>query len=110
MKTPRRAFIYCRVSTEEQSTEDHYSLENQEKRTRDCVKAKKWQIGKVRKDIGSGKNDERPGFQELLDDIRKDRIDAVVVYRLDRLSRNVRDIYDFIDLTLQSRRAFSSSV
>ena len=33
-----RAFCYCRVSTEEQSTEDHYSLENQEKKANEgCV-------------------------------------------------------------------------
>jgi DNA invertase Pin-like site-specific DNA recombinase len=49
-----RAFIYCRVSTGEQATEDHYSLENQEKRARECVKTKKCKIGEIRKDKLSG--------------------------------------------------------
>jgi site-specific DNA recombinase len=103
-----RAFIYCRVSTGEQATEDHYSLENQEKRARECVKTKTWQIGKIRKDKLSGNNSDRPGYQELLDDIRRGLVDAVVVYRLDRLSRNVKDIHDFIDLALENRVQFIS--
>jgi site-specific DNA recombinase len=93
-----QAFIYCRVSTDEQSTEDHYSLANQEQRARAYAKLKGWRIAKVRKDVGSGKDDKRLGFQELIADVRTGKVEVVVVYRLDRLSRNVRDIYDFIDL------------
>lgn len=62
----------------------------------------------MRKDIASGKNDEREGFQELLADIRQKRVDVVVVYRLDRLLRNVKDIYAFLDLIRQSGVAFVS--
>lgn len=40
-----------------------------------------------------------PGFQELVGDIKQGNIDVVIVCTLDRLSRNVGDIYDFIDLT-----------
>lgn len=36
------AFIYCRVSTEEQSTDDHYSLEYQEEKARHRIKEKGW--------------------------------------------------------------------
>lgn len=79
----------------------HYSLDNQEQRARDYIKMKKWRVLKVRKDVASGKNDERDGFQELLTLVRDGKVDVVVVYRLDRLSRNVRDIYDFFD-TIQS--------
>src|SRR5262245_1555122 len=103
-----RAFIYCRVSTREQSSEDHYSLDNQEQRGRDYAKMKKWQLLKVRKDVASGKNDEREGFQELLADIRLKKVDVVIVYRLDRLSRNVKDIYAFLDLIKASGVAFVS--
>jgi site-specific DNA recombinase len=102
------AFIYCRVSTVEQSREDHYSLDNQEQRGRDYLKMKRWQLFKVRKDVASGKNSDRPGFQELLADIRAKRVDVVVVYRLDRLSRNVKDIYEFLDLIRTSGVAFVS--
>ena len=93
-----RAYVYCRVSTEEQSRDDHYSLHNQEVRAKDYAKAKDWRIVQVKKDVGSGKNTERPGFQDLVSCIKKREIDLVIVYRLDRLSRNVGDIYDTIDL------------
>jgi len=93
-----RAYVYCRVSTEEQSRDDHYSLHNQEVRAKDYAKAKEWRIVKVKKDVGSGKNTERPGFQDLLSSIKKREIDLVIVYRLDRLARNVGDIYDTIDM------------
>jgi len=51
-----RAFYYCRVSTEEQPTDDHYSLENQEKKARDQAKLRDWHIVKLRKDVASGKD------------------------------------------------------
>ncbi len=49
----------------------------------------------IRKDVGSGKStEERPGFHELVQDIKQGNIDVVIVYKLDRLSRKVGDIYD----------------
>lgn len=71
-----RAFIYCRVSTREQSTEDHYSRDNQEQRARDYIKMKKWRVLKVRKDVASGKNDEHDGFQQLLTLIREGKVNC----------------------------------
>jgi len=69
-----RSFIYCRVSTREQSSEDHYSLDNQEQRCQDYSKMKKWRVSKIRKDVASGKNDERAGFQELLTHVTRQAI------------------------------------
>ena len=44
------------------------------------------------KDKGfSGKNTERPAFQKMMEDIRKGEIEAIVVYKLDRISRSVLD-------------------
>ena len=103
-----RAFIYCRVSTEEQSSEDHYSLEYQEEKARHRIKEKGWQLVKVRKDIGSGKDTNREGYRELLEDIRSNNIDVVIVYKLDRLSRNVKDIYEFLDLIREYKVEFVS--
>ncbi len=37
----------------------------------------------------SGKNIERPGFQSMMDAVREGRIEKIVVYKLDRLSRNM---------------------
>ena len=93
-----RAFAYCRVSTQEQACDDHYSLGNQEQRCREYIKHKSWQLVKVLQDVASGKSAERESYQELLRAIREHRVDVVVVYRLDRLSRSVVDIYNTLDL------------
>jgi len=54
----------------------------------------------VRRDVKSGKGTEnRPGFQELVRDIKQRSIDVLIVYGFGGFSRNVGDIYDFIDLT-----------
>ena len=45
-----QAFVYCRVSSDEQATDNHYSLENQEQKARDYAKLKDWRIVQVRKD------------------------------------------------------------
>ncbi|MBO5033482.1 MAG: recombinase family protein [Lachnospiraceae bacterium] len=39
----------------------------------------------------SGKNTKRPSFQELMRDVKKNELDVVMVYKLDRISRNVRE-------------------
>src|ERR1035437_3837231 len=77
-----RAFVYCRVSTQEQAEDDHYSLANQEQRCRDYIKHKSWQLVKALKDVVSSKSAQRESCQELLQAIREQRIDVVVVYRL----------------------------
>lgn len=46
-------------------------------------------------------NAKRPGFDQLLDDIRNDRIDAVVAYKDDRLGRRLRTLIDLYDLLLE---------
>ena len=103
-----RALVYCRVSTQEQATDDHYSLTNQEARCRDYIKHRSWQLVKVLRDVGSGKSAERPYCQELLLAIREKRVDAVVVYRLDRLSRHVVDVYGALDAFSRNDVAFVS--
>ena len=60
------------------------------------------------KDIGSGKSDERPNYQELLWAMRAKRVDVVVVYRLDRLSRNVVDVYNALDAFSHNDVGFAS--
>ncbi len=103
-----RAFCYCRVSTEEQSTDDHYSLDNQERKAKDYAKLKNWRILRTKKDVASGKDTNRSGFQELVQAVEAHEIDLVLVYRLDRLSRNVRDVYDVLDLMKQHDVGFVS--
>jgi len=103
-----QCFVYSRVSTEEQASDDHFSLANQEQRARDYANAKGWRISQVEKDVASGKDAERRGYKELISAIGKASVDCVLVYRLDRLSRNVRDVYDFLDLIKEHGVAFVS--
>lgn len=103
-----QAYVYCRVSSEEQASDNHYSLENQEKRAREYCNSKDWRVSAIRKDIGSGKDTNRDGFQELVSAVTAKRVDVVLVYRLDRLSRNVRNIYDFLDLISKNQVALVS--
>lgn len=86
--------IYIRVSTQEQV--ENYSIESQRERIEAYCKAKGWVIYDVYIDPGySGSNTDRPALQRMLGDI--DKVDAVVVYKLDRLSRSQRDTLELIE-------------
>ena len=86
------AGIYIRVSTEDHARED-FSLGEQEERLREFCKFKRYEIFKVYKDAGiSAKNDKRPAYQEMLEDIRYKNINIIVAFKLDRLTRSVYDI------------------
>ena len=87
------AGIYIRVSTEDQVREG-FSLGEQEEKLKQLCKYKDYKIHKVYKDAGiSAKNmSGRPAFQQMLEDIRAGKINYIVAYKLDRVTRSVRDI------------------
>lgn len=86
------AGIYIRVSTEDQAREG-FSLPEQEERLREFCKFKRYDIYKVYKDAGiSAKNDKRPAYQEMLEDVKNKNINVIVAFKLDRLTRSVFDI------------------
>jgi site-specific DNA recombinase len=83
---------YCRVSTEEQAAEG-FSIDGQAEKLR--AYAELHDLGPVVlvEDAGrSGKNLERPGLQQLLVMVEQGRVMNVLVWRLDRLSRNLGDL------------------
>lgn len=89
--------IYTRVSTQEQATEG-YSLQEQEERLKAYCIAKGWTIGNIYTDGGfSGGNTDRPGLQKMINDIKRKKIDTVLVYKLDRLSRSQKDTLNLIE-------------
>lgn len=91
------AGAYLRVSTDEQA-ESGYSLQLQRERITAQIAAKGWQLFKVYEDGGqSGGKLERPALQEMLADIDSGKIQAVVIYKLDRLSRKQRDTMFLIE-------------
>ena len=86
------AGLYIRVSTEDQAHEG-FSLPEQEKRLRAMCEYKGYEIYKVYEDAGiSAKTgNSRPGFEELLQDIKDKKCNTIVVLKLDRLTRSVFD-------------------
>lgn len=90
-----RVALYLRVSTNAQA-EEGYSLDEQEDRLKAFCKAKNWVVGEVYRDPGySGANLNRPGLSSLIRNCKE--YDAVIVYRLDRLSRSQRDTLYLIE-------------
>lgn len=85
------AGIYIRVSTEDQAREG-FSLGEQEEKLKQLCKYKDYKIYKVYKDAGiSAKNmSGRPAFQQMLEDMRTGKINYIVAYKLDRVTRSVR--------------------
>ena len=91
--------IYVRVSTEEQAQEG-YSIRAQEEKLRDYAKVKDWLVYKIYMDEGiSGKNiTERPAINEMIEDIKSGKVKNVLVFKIDRLTRNTADLISLIDL------------
>jgi len=85
--------LYTRVSTDEQ-VENGYSLDAQKRKLQQYATTHNFQIYKVYSDEGiSGKTiTERPELTQLLEDCKQHKIDAVVVCKVDRLSRNLLDL------------------
>lgn len=94
----KKTVIYCRESTSENKS----SLENQSKRCIDFCNAKGWKVSGVIKEIGSGLNDNRPKFLDLLKD---SSIGRIVVEHSDRFARfGLKPIKEL--LSLQKRELF----
>ncbi len=87
------AGIYIRVSTEDQAREG-FSLGEQEEKLRQLCKYKEFDIFKIYKDAGISAKDmkNRPQFQQMLEDMKNGLINYIVAYKLDRVTRSVRDL------------------
>ena len=86
-----RAAIYARVSTLDQEPE------NQLRELRRYAEARGWQSVEFIDKGVSGARESRPALDALLRDARRRRLDAVVVWRLDRLGRNLRHLIMLLD-------------
>lgn len=86
-----RVAIYIRVSTQEQA-EEGYSIGAQTERLTAYCKARDWAVYNTYIDPGfSGSNTERPALKKLIKDVENKKVDIVLVYKLDRLSRSQKD-------------------
>lgn len=91
-----RCAIYTRKSTDENLESGFNSLDAQREAAENYIRSQQsegWVALPERYDDGacSGATMERPALQRLLDDVRSGRVDAIVVYKIDRLSRSLMD-------------------
>ena len=101
--------LYCRVSTQEQAQNGH-SIGEQTERLKNYCKARGWKNYKVFTDAGfSGAKMNRPALQDLIKEVKDHKVEIVLVYKLDRLSRSQKDTLMLIeDIFLQNKCDFIS--
>lgn len=100
---PKRCAIYTRKSSEEGLEQDFNSLQAQREACEAFIKSQKtegWQLVETPYDDGgfSGGNMDRPGLRQLLADIRANRIDIILVYKIDRLTRSLADFAKMVEV------------
>ncbi len=98
-----RCAIYTRVSTEQGLDQEFNSLDAQREASEAYIKSQShegWTCLKDTYDDGgySGGSMERPALQRLLDDIRQKKLDVIVVYKVDRLTRSLADFAKLVEL------------
>ena len=89
--------IYTRVSTDNQAEVEFNSCQAQEQKIKSFINSQEnLLVYKVYSDAGfSGANLERPALQEMLRHIQENKINVVIVYKIDRLTRSPKDFCDF---------------
>ncbi len=100
------AGVYIRVSTEDQAREG-FSLGEQKEKLLDLCRFKELEVYKVYEDAGVSAKDmeHRPQFQAMLQDMKEGKINYIVAYKLDRITRSVRDLEELI-LELEQYNCF----
>jgi DNA invertase Pin-like site-specific DNA recombinase len=98
-----RCAVYTRVSTESGLDQDFNSLDAQYDAAQAYIRSQAhagWTLVRNRYDDGgfSGGSTDRPALQQLLDDIRAHRINVIVVYKVDRLTRSLADFAKLVEL------------
>jgi len=109
----KRCAVYTRKSTDENLNSDFTSLDAQRESCESFIKSRKaegWQLYPERFDdpAYSGGNTNRPALQHLLAAIREGKIQIVVAYKYDRMSRNIKDFVKILDLFDKHGVAFVS--
>src|ERR1041384_7746795 len=108
-----RCAIYTRVSTDQGLDQDFNSLDAQSDASQAYIRSQAhagWTMLRSKYDDGgfSGGNIDRPALQRLLDDVRTGKIDVIVVYKVDRLTRSLADFAKLVELFDQHNVSFVS--
>ena len=91
-----RVGLYPRVSGHEQ--EDNYSIPEQIDRMKKYCESRDWMVYKIYTDSAyTGSNMDRPGLRDMIKDCENGKLDMVLVYKLDRLSRSQKDTLFLIE-------------
>ena len=87
------AAVYIRVSTEDQAREG-FSLGEQKEKLLQLCAFKGYEVFNVYEDAGISAKDmkNRPQFQQMIEDMKNGLINYIVAYKLDRVTRSVRDL------------------
>jgi site-specific DNA recombinase len=98
-----RCAIYTRVSTDQGLEQDFNSVDAQREACEAYIKSQAhegWRLVRDRYDDGgySGRSMVRPALQGLLADVEARRIDVIVVYKVDRLTRSLADFAKLVEL------------
>ena len=98
-----RCAIYTRVSTDQGLDQDFNSLDAQYEAASAYIKSQAhagWTLIRSRYDDGgySGGSTDRPNLQRLLDDVRCRKVDVILVYKVDRLTRSLADFAKLVEL------------
>jgi DNA invertase Pin-like site-specific DNA recombinase len=105
----RRAAIYTRKSTSAGLDQDFNSLDAQRESCESYARSQGWTVVGSYDDGGfTGANIERPAFQRLLGDVDARKVDVVVVYKVDRLSRSLLDFARVMERLHAADAAFVS--
>lgn len=108
-----RCAIYTRKSTDEGLEQDFNSLDAQREAGESFIASQRhegWKTSPKRYDDGgfTGANMDRPSLKRLLTDIEAGEVDCVVVYKLDRLTRSMRDFFKIIEVLEKHNVTFVS--
>lgn len=111
--SPKRCAVYCRVSSDERLDQSFNSIDAQKEAGHAFIKSQShegWIAVADDYDDGgfSGGNMDRPALKRLMDDIEAGKVDIVVVYKIDRLSRSLADFARMVDVFDRQRVSFSA--
>ncbi|MGB6940575.1 MAG: recombinase family protein, partial [Xanthobacteraceae bacterium] len=108
-----RCAIYTRVSTDQGLEQDFNSLDAQYDASQAYIRSQAhagWTLLRGKYDDGgfSGGNTDRPALQRLLEDVQAGKIDVIVVYKVDRLTRSLADFAKLVELFDEHNVSFVS--
>ena len=98
-----RCAIYTRVSTDQGLEQDFNSLDAQYDASQSYIRSQAhagWTLVRGKYDDGgfSGGNTDRPALQRLLEDVQSGKVDVIIVYKVDRLTRSLADFAKLVEL------------